>query len=64
MQQYGMFLADAGNIALTAQSDRFTEAKWDGLLDTRELTDLQVSDFEMVEAGDRFTYTGDCVREP
>ncbi len=63
MQTYGMFLADGGNIALTAQSDRFTTAKWEDLLGTRDLTDLQVSDFEMVEAGERFIYTGNCVRE-
>ena len=34
MQKYGMFLADGGNIALTAQSDRFTTAKWSGLIDS------------------------------
>lgn len=62
LQQYGMFLSDGGNIALTAQSDRFTDAKWEGLLDTRDLNDLQVSDFEMVDGGQRFTYTGDCAR--
>lgn len=62
MQRYGMFLADAGNIALTAQSDRFTDAKWDGLLDTRDLDALQVGDFEMVEAGPRYDFAGDCIR--
>jgi serine/threonine-protein kinase len=59
-----MFLADGGKLPLTAQSDRFSGEKWDGLLDTRDLVDLRVSDFEMVEAGERFEYTGDCVREP
>jgi len=62
MQRYGMFLADAGNIALTALSDRFTNAKWDGLLDTRDLDTLQVSDFEMVEGGPRYDFAGDCIR--
>jgi serine/threonine-protein kinase len=61
MQRYGMFLADAGNIALTAQSDRFSEVKWEGLLDTRDLDTISVSDFEMIEAGERHTFTGDCV---
>jgi serine/threonine-protein kinase len=28
MQRYGMILSDGGNIALTAQSDRFTTHKW------------------------------------
>ena len=37
LQRYGMLLADGGNIALTAQSDRFTTAKWAGLLETRDL---------------------------
>jgi serine/threonine-protein kinase len=64
MQRFGMFLSDAGNIALTAQSDQFTTAKWDGLLGPRDLDTLQVSDFEMLEAGERIPYTGDCVRTP
>jgi serine/threonine-protein kinase len=64
MQRFGMFLSDAGNITLTAQSDRFTTAKWDGLLAPRDLDTLQVSDFEMLEAGERIPYTGDCVRAP
>jgi hypothetical protein len=64
MQRYGMFLADGGNIALTAQSDRFTAAKWDGLLGTRDLAALVVSDFELIDGGAGIPYTGDCVREP
>jgi serine/threonine-protein kinase len=64
MQTYGMFLSDGGTIALTAQSDRFTTAKWEGLLGPHDLSDLQVTDFEMIEGGTRIAYTGDCVREP
>ena len=64
LQHYGMFLADGGNIALTAQSDRFTQHKWSGLLDTYSLKSLQVTDFEMVDGGTRYPYTGDCVRNP
>ncbi|MCG3138349.1 MAG: hypothetical protein HJJLKODD_02212 [Phycisphaerae bacterium] len=64
LQRYGMFLADGGQIALTARSDRYSSSKWVDLLDTRDLADLQVTDFEMVEAGTRISYTGDCVREP
>ena len=41
MQKYGMYHADGGNIALTAQSDRHTTAKWDGLLDPHDLAALQ-----------------------
>ena len=62
MQKYGILLADGGTIALTAQSDRFTAAKWNGLLGPLDLQLLQVSDFQMVAGGDRFDYTGDCVR--
>ena len=63
LQRYGMFLADGGNVALTAQSDRFTTAKWAGRMESHDLELIQISDFEMVEGGERFTYTGDCVRE-
>jgi serine/threonine-protein kinase len=64
MKTYGMFLADGGNVALTAQSDRFTAAKWEGLLGPRDLDDLRPSDFEMVEAGEPIPLTLDCVRNP
>ena len=64
LQRYGMFLADAGNVALTAQSDRFTTAKWAGLLGPHDLIGIQITDFEMVEAGERISYIGDCQREP
>jgi serine/threonine-protein kinase len=62
MQRYGMLLADGGNVALTAQSDRFTRAKWSGLLGSRDLQALQPRDFEMIEAGERIPLTLDCVR--
>src|SRR5256885_1987028 len=64
MKTYGMFLADGGNVALTAQSDRFTTAKWDGLLGARDLEALRPRDFEMVEGGARISLTLDCVRNP
>jgi hypothetical protein len=62
LQRYGMFLADGGNIALTAQADTHTAAKWDGLLAARDLASIQVSDFEMVDGGTRIPLTLDCVR--
>lgn len=62
LQKYGMFLSDGGNIPLTAGSDMYTTAKWPGLLETRDLQAIQVTDFEMVEAGARIPYTGDCQR--
>jgi serine/threonine-protein kinase len=64
LQRYGMLLADGGQIALTAQSDRFTRAKWDGLLGPRDLSAIRPGDFEMIEAGRRIPLTLDCVREP
>jgi serine/threonine-protein kinase len=64
LQRYGMFLADGGSVALTAESDRFTTAKWSGLLGPRDLQAIQVSDFQMIAGGARIPYTGDCVRVP
>jgi len=62
MQKYGILLADGGTIALTAQSDRFTTAKWSGLLGALDLSALKVTDFQMVAGGARYNFTGDCVR--
>jgi serine/threonine-protein kinase len=64
MQRYGMFLADGGNVALTAQSDRFTRAKWSGRLGSRDLDRIRPSDFEMVHGGGRIPHTNNCVRTP
>ena len=64
MQKCGMLLADGGQITLTAQSDRFTKAKWSGLLGARDLGALKPSDFEMLAAGPRIRVTNDCVRMP
>ncbi len=62
LQTYGMALADGGNIALTAQSDRFTPAKWAGLLETRDLDAIQPSDFDVLDTGPLIPLTYDCVR--
>ena len=64
MQKFGMYHADGGNIALTAQSDRHTTAKWAGLLGPSDLAALKVTDFEVIDHGSPFTLTGDCVRVP
>src|SRR5262249_53688698 len=64
LQKYGMLLADGGNIALTAQSDRFTRTKWSGLLGSQDLAAIRPSDFEMVDGGERIPLTLDCVRNP
>jgi len=62
MQKYGMYHADGGNIALTAQNDRYTTAKWDGLLDPHDLAALHVEDFQVIDHGAPITLTYDCVR--
>jgi hypothetical protein len=64
LMRYGMFLADGGNIALTAQSDSYSKAKWSGLLSAGDLTLLKVTDFEMVDGGARIPLTLDCKRTP
>jgi hypothetical protein len=63
MKKYGMFLSDGGNIALTAQSDQLTQAKWEGLLESQDLASLKVTDFEVIDHGPAIDYTGECVRE-
>ena len=64
LQQHGMILADGGTIPLTAQSDRFTAAKWEGLLGPRDLAAIPVTAFEVVDMGEPVPYTGDCRRLP
>ena len=62
LQKYGMYHADGGNIALTAQSDRYTTAKWDGLLGPRDLAALTVEDFDVIDHGAMIPLTLDCNR--
>jgi serine/threonine-protein kinase len=65
MKKYGMLLADAGLDALTAESDQFTTAKWNGLLGASDLSSLQVSDFEVVDFGSvKAPSSMDCTRAP
>ena len=64
MQKYGMYHADGGNIALTAQSDRHTTAKWAGLLGSKDLAALRVEDFEVIDHGAPIALTYDCNRTP
>jgi len=62
MQRYGILLSDAGRVALTARSDRFTRAKWAGLLGALDLAAIRPRDFDMIAAGERIPLTNDCVR--
>jgi hypothetical protein len=62
LQRFGMYHADGGNIALTAQSDRHTQHKWSGLLGPRDLRSLRVEDFEVIDHGAPIELTYDCMR--
>ncbi len=63
MQRYGMILADGGNIALTAQSDADTQAKYTDVdFGPHDLQDLKVTDFEVVGGGPPIRLTDNCVR--
>ncbi len=60
LKTYGMFLADGGNIALMGQSDQFSSIKWNGLLGTRDLDIIKVTDFEIVDGGAKITWKSHC----
>jgi serine/threonine-protein kinase len=66
LKSYGMFLADGGNITFMGASDTMTQAKWPEVeLGPHDLKALSWSDFEVVDAGSRITWSdGDCVRTP
>jgi len=65
MQKYGMFLADGGNIALTATSDKFTKNKWSQVgIGPSSLTAIKPSDMEVVGMGKPILWDGDCARNP
>jgi glycosyltransferase involved in cell wall biosynthesis len=63
MQKYGIFLADGGNIALTAQSDKDTTAKYSDVdFASRDLESIKVTDFEVLDDGPLIPMTDECVR--
>jgi len=69
LQRYGMVLADGGNIALTAESDRYTTRKWDEIgIDSRIFdqavpgSPVRVQDFEVMRTGPQVVETYECVR--
>jgi hypothetical protein len=62
LQRYGMYHADGGNIALTAAADTRTTPKWDGLLEPRDLSALDVEDFDVIDHGPPIELTYDCMR--
>ncbi len=65
LQRYGMFLADGGNVALTARSDARTSAKWDALFEegSHALVGIEPADFEVLAwEGDPIPLTFACER--
>ena len=67
LQKYGMFLADGGNIALTARSDARTTHKWDEVFEdgSHALFGIEPADFELVAIeGPAIPLTFDCERAP
>ncbi|MGD0548726.1 MAG: hypothetical protein ABR991_13020 [Terracidiphilus sp.] len=65
MQKYGIFLSDGGNIALTAQSDLDTTAKYEDMdFGSHDLQDLKVTDFEVIDMGKPIRLTDECKRNP
>ena len=62
LQKYGMYHADGGEDTLTAQSDRYTTAKWDSLLGPLDLQGLDIEDFEVIDHGTTYTLSNDCQR--
>jgi len=68
-KRYGIVLADGGNLALTAESDLYTTAKWSGLgigptvfKSTPSATAVAITDFDVIDTGARIGETYDCVR--
>jgi serine/threonine-protein kinase len=68
LQTYGMYLADGGNIALTAQSDAHTTHTWDEVFEedgTHALYGIEPQDFEVLALdGPAIPLTFECGRTP
>ena len=62
LQKYGMYHSDGGEIALTAATDRYTTAKWAGLLRDDDLQALRLEDFEIIDHGEPINYPYRCER--
>lgn len=63
MQRYGMVLVDGGNVSFTAANDADAKHKWAAVgLGPHDLKSLRWSDFEVVEGGRRFHFSGGCRR--
>ncbi len=68
MKRYGIVLSDGGNVALTAESDLYTDTSWADLgfgphvfWDTDGASAVEVTDFEVIDTGERIGETYNCV---
>ena len=69
-----MVLADGGGVALTGEADTYTTKKWSDLGingagsrvfdQTPNALAVALTDFEIIDTGDRIAETYDCVRAP
>jgi serine/threonine-protein kinase len=65
LQKYGMYLADGGNVALTAQSDLLSSVTWAQVgLDSHALGALKATDFDVIDYGTPIDVTYNCTRTP
>ena len=67
LKKYGMYLADGGNVPLTAEADTYTTHKWDEAaisMDSHSLSGIAVTDFEVIAADAPIDLTYDCLRDP
>ena len=65
LKKYGMFLADGGSLPLTVAVDTGRATTWESLgIDARSLSDIAVTDFEVVNLGDGTNWLDDttCYR--
>ena len=67
-KRYGIVLADGGTVALTAESDLYTTTDWSDLgIDSRIFDQtpgapaVSITDFDVIDTGDRIAETYDCV---
>ncbi len=69
MQRYGIVLSDGGRIALTSESDLYTNTKWADLgIETNEFfatagaTPVNLVHFDIIDTGPQIHETYECVR--
>jgi serine/threonine-protein kinase len=63
LQKYGMYLADGGTVALTAQSDVLSSVKWSAVgFDASSLAALKATDFDVIDNGAPVAVTNNCNR--